>query len=116
MLLDEPTSNLDLQRQLEVLDLLRSVTAVRGMITLISRHDLNLAARFADHFVVMTEGKIYASGDAACVLTPGMLRDVYQVNASVRVDDDGITQVTPISSARAKNGAVASASRLPSLD
>ena len=116
MLLDEPTSNLDLQRQLEVLDLLRSVTAVRGMITLISLHDLNLAARFADHFVVMTEGKIYASGDAACVLTPGMLRDVYQVNASVRIDDDGITQVTPISSARAKNGAVASASRLPSLD
>lgn len=107
---DEPTSNLSLQRQLEVLDLLRSVTAVRKMITLISLHDLNLAARFAAHFAVMTEGRIYASGDAACVLTPGMLCGVFQVNAGVRVDDDGIAQVTPISSARETNGAVASAS------
>ena len=110
LLLDEPTSNLDLQRQLEVLDLLRSVTGERGMITLISLHDLNLAARFADHFVVMTDGKIYASGDATSVLTPGMLRDVYQVNASVRVDEDGITQMTPVSSIRSKNGTIASAS------
>ena len=108
LLLDEPTSNLDLQRQLEVLDLLRSVTAARGTITLISLHDLNLAARFADHFVVMTGGKIYASGDAASVLTPGMLHDVYQVNASVRVDEDGITQVTPLSSIRAMGAMVGS--------
>ena len=77
VLFDEPTSNLNLQRQLEVLDLLRSVTAVRKIITLISLHDLNLAARFAAHFVVITEGLIYASGDAACVLTPGMLCGVY---------------------------------------
>ena len=108
LLLDEPTSNLDLQRQLEVLDLLRSVTAGRSMITLISLHDLNLAARFADHFVVMTAGKIYAAGDAATVLTPGMLRDVYQVNASVRVDADGIPQVTPISSTRTRETTVGS--------
>ena len=108
--LDEPTGSLDLQRQIEVLALLRSVTAVRKIITLISLHDLNLAARFAAYFVVMTEGQIYASGDAACVLTPGMLCDVYQVNAGVRADDDSIAQVTPISSARETNGAVASAS------
>lgn len=109
LLLDEPTSNLDLQRQLEVLDLLRSVTADRGMITLISLHDLNLAARFAGHFVVMDDGEIYASGDAESVLTPAMLRDVYRVNASVRVDEDGITQVTPMSSIRPNHAPVAPA-------
>lgn len=79
------------------------------MITLISLHDLNLAARFADHFVVMDAGEIYASGDAASVLTPAMLKDVYRVNASVRLDEDGITQVTPLSSIRPRNGVAASA-------
>ena len=110
LLLDEPTSNLDPQRQLEVLDLLRVATAVRDMIALISLHDLNLAARFADHFVVMDAGQIYASGDAAPVLTAAMLKEVYQVNAKVRVDEYGITQATPVSSIGSRNGAVASAS------
>ncbi len=75
------------------------------MITLISLHDLSLATRFADHFVVMDDGRIYASGDAASVLTPAMLRDVYQVHASVRVDEHGVTRVTPLSSIRSRNGA-----------
>ena len=100
LLLDEPTSNLDLQRQLEVLSLLRQVTEERNTITLISLHDLNLAARFADHFVVMNQGGIYASGDAVSVLTPGMLRAVYRVNATVQAGEDGVVQITPVSSAR----------------
>ena len=54
LLLDEPTSSLDLQRQLEVLDLVRRVTRERNIVTLISVHDLNLAARYADGFVVMS--------------------------------------------------------------
>ena len=98
-LLDEPTSNLDLQRQLEVLSLLRQVTEERKTITLISLHDLNLAARFAHHIIVMNQGGIYASGDAELVLTPSMLRAVYRVNATVHVGPDGVTQITPVSSA-----------------
>ena len=100
LLLDEPSSNLDLQRQLEVLSLLQRVTAERKTVTLISLHDLNLSARFANHFVVMNHGDIYASGDASSVLTPGMLRNVYKVNATVQVGADGVTQITPVSSAR----------------
>ena len=98
-LLDEPTSNLDLQRQLEVLSLLRQVTEERKTITLISLHDLNLAARFAHHIIVMNQGRIYASGDATSVLTPGMLRVVYRVNATVQMGPDGVTQIIPVSSA-----------------
>lgn len=108
LLLDEPTSSLDLQRQLEVLALLRELTAERKVTTIISLHDLNLAARFANHFVVMDAGTIYASGDAPSVLTSEMLRDVYKVNANVRVDSDGITQITPISSVRGKTVFVSS--------
>ena len=100
LLMDEPTSSLDLQRQLEVLDLIRRVTADREIITLISLHDLNLAARYAANFVVMDHGTVYASGEGGEVLTPEMLRDVYGVNATVLTSPDGILQVTPLGSVR----------------
>ena len=106
LLLDEPTSSLDLQRQLEALSLLREFTAEKEITTLISLHDLNLAARFADRFVVMDNGVIYTEGSAASVLTPDMLRDVYHVNATVRVDPYGVTQITPISSVREKTAPI----------
>ncbi len=102
LLLDEPTSSLDLQHQLEVLDLVTDVTAERGITTLISLHDLNLAARYAARFVVMDQGVVYASGDAAEVLTADMLRDVYGVNATVHVIGEGIPQINPIGSVRTK--------------
>lgn len=102
LLLDEPTSNLDLQHQVEVLDLVRTVTVERGITTLIALHDLNLAARYADQFVVLNDGAVYASGKATDVLTPATLRDVYRVNATVYRDGDGIPQITPVSSVRSK--------------
>ena len=102
LLMDEPTSSLDLQHQLEVLELIKQVTVERGITTLIALHDLNLAARYADQFLVLKTGTIYAKGNAASVLTPETLRDVYGVNATVHVDGDGIPQLTPISSVRSR--------------
>ena len=106
LLMDEPTSSLDLQRQLEVLELIQQITAQRGIITLISLHDLNLAARYASRFVVMDKGAVYVSGAGHQVLTPEMLRDVYGVNATVLTSPDGILQVTPIGSIRTRGRAV----------
>ncbi|MDP2753681.1 MAG: ABC transporter ATP-binding protein [Nitrospirota bacterium] len=103
LLLDEPTSSLDLQHQLEVLDLIRDVTMERKITTLIALHDLNLAARYADKFVVLNKGVVYASGKPASVLTPEMVRYVYGVNATVYTDGDGIPRITPISSVRRAN-------------
>lgn len=100
LLMDEPTNNLDLQRQLEVLDLLRAVTIERGITTLIALHDLNLATRYADNFIVMSEGQVYATGPAAAILTPEMLRDIYGVHATVSVDGSGRPVVIPHSSVR----------------
>ncbi len=102
LLLDEPTSSLDLQHQLEVLDLIRAVTVEREITTLIALHDLNLAARYADKFIVMHNGTVYASGKPASVLTQETVRYIYGVNATVYVDGDGIPQITPISSVRRK--------------
>lgn len=100
LLLDEPTSNLDLQRQLEVLALVRRVSAERGITTLITMHDLNLAGRYAAHVIVLHRGSVYAAGAAADVLTSEMLRDVYGVRASIRPDADGVPQVNAIASLR----------------
>ena len=100
LLMDEPTSSLDLQHQLEVIDLIRDVTVERGITTLIALHDLNLAARYADRFVVMHNGSVYASGEPASVLTSETVRHIYGVNATVYTDGDGIPQITPRSSVR----------------
>lgn len=102
LLLDEPTSSLDLQHQLEVIDMVRDVTMERKITTIIALHDLNLAARYADKFVVLNKGVVYASGKPASVLTPEMVRYVYGVNATVYTDGDGIPRITPISSVRRK--------------
>jgi len=100
LLLDEPTSNLDLQRQLEILYLIRDLTVKRKITTLVTLHHLNLAARYADKLVVLNNGEVYASGKPESVLTSETVRSVYGVNARVNIDDDGIPQITPISSVR----------------
>lgn len=100
LLMDEPTNSLDLQRQLEVLSIVRRTTKAKGITTLIALHDLNLASRYADQFVVMSNGMVYASGRAESVLTPQMLEDIYGVHAEVSIDSHGQTVVTPMCSAR----------------
>jgi iron complex transport system ATP-binding protein len=104
LLLDEPTSSLDLQRQLELLSLVRSIAVERGITVLIAMHDLNLAARFADRLIVLHRGLVHASGTAAAVLTEPMLREVYGVEARIAVDGDGVAQVTPLWSVRDRAG------------
>jgi iron complex transport system ATP-binding protein len=100
LMMDEPTSSLDLQRQLEVLELVRQATAARMMTTVVALHDLNMAARFADHFVVLTDGTVYDAGPGRHVLTTAMLRDVYGIQAAVALGHDGRPQITPLSSLR----------------
>jgi len=96
LLLDEPTSALDLHRQLDVLALVRETTHRRGMTTLVTLHDLNLAARFADRILVLADGKVRAFGTAAEVLTADLIADVYGVEARVFPDVDGAPHVAPL--------------------
>ncbi len=100
MLLDEPTSNLDLQRQLEVLALVRAHAEASGCSVWITLHDLNLASRYADQVVVLNGGAIHAAGRPHEVMTEEMLRQVYGVRAYVTRHDDGIPQVHAIESTR----------------
>jgi iron complex transport system ATP-binding protein len=100
LLLDEPTSSLDLQRQLELLQLVQSLAAQRSMTVLIALHDLNLAARFVDRLVILHHGRAYADGPPADVLTDMMFWHVYGVEARVERDVDGLPRVTPLRSVR----------------
>lgn len=85
LVLDEPTSHLDIHAQIEALELLRR-TAGRGATILIALHDLNLAMRYCDRLVMLKAGHVMRQGTPEEVLTPSSLKDVYGV-AARRLDD-----------------------------
>jgi iron complex transport system ATP-binding protein len=84
LLLDEPTNHLDVRAQLVMLRLLREL-AHGGLTVLAALHDLSLAAGYADHVIVLNEGRVVASGDPRATLTPELIRDVWGVEAAVLV-------------------------------
>ncbi|OYP32960.1 ABC transporter ATP-binding protein [Rhodopirellula sp. MGV] len=83
MLLDEPTTFLDLSHQLEVLHLLETLQCDHGRTIVMVLHDINQAARFAHHIVALRDGRIRFQGSPATILTPEMLEDVFSVVANV---------------------------------
>ncbi|QVQ51161.1 ABC transporter ATP-binding protein [Spiractinospora alimapuensis] len=86
MLLDEPTTFLDLAHQVEVLDLLRRLNRDRGRTVILVLHDLNLACRYADHLVVMRDGAVAGSGPPTEVITPETVRAVFDLRCEVIPD------------------------------
>ena len=86
LLLDEPTTYLDLAHQVEVLDLVTDLNRQRGTTVAIVLHDLNLAARYADHVIAMKGGRIVAEGTAADVVTEDLVRDVFGLDSRVLPD------------------------------
>jgi iron complex transport system ATP-binding protein len=100
LLLDEPTNNLDLQKQLEMFELIKGITVKNHVTTLAVLHDINFAARYADNIVILSDGKIYASGLPADVIKEDIIKTVYGVNSTVSFTSEGIPQVYPISSVR----------------
>ncbi len=83
LLLDEPTSHLDLQFQLALLDQVRSLATEEKLSVLVVLHDLNLAARYADRVALLVHGELRALGPAHDVLTPELLSPVYHVPLEV---------------------------------
>ncbi|MEU8351339.1 ABC transporter ATP-binding protein [Streptomyces sp. NPDC048845] len=86
LLLDEPTTYLDIAHQVEVLDLVRQLNRERGRTVVMVLHDLNQAARYADHLVAMKSGRIVAQGRPESVVTAELVREVFGL-ASVVVPD-----------------------------
>lgn len=95
LLLDEPTTSLDLRHQLEALLVVRQVVAERGIAALLAIHDLNLATRFTDRVAVLHGGQIAAEGPAGSVLSEALIREVYRVD-SVIANPAGYRTVIPL--------------------
>lgn len=83
LLLDEPTTFLDLAHQVEVLDLLHRLRAERGRTVVAVLHDLNQAARYADHLIAMRDGAVVAAGKPREILTADLVRDVFGLDCVV---------------------------------
>lgn len=89
LLLDEPTTYLDLAHQVEVLNLVCRLNQQHGRTVAMVLHDLNLAARYSDHLVLMAAGRIVARGEPAQILRPELLHEVFGLEAGVVADPDG---------------------------
>ncbi len=100
LLLDEPTSNLDIKHQLEEMELLKELVLKKKISVIMAIHDLNLASRYSDKIILMMNGKIVAAGCE--VLTPKNIRKVYGVEVEViNSNNDGCPYIVPIKRARA---------------
>lgn len=86
LLLDEPTTFLDVAHQVDVLDLLVDLNRSRGTTIVMVLHDLNLAARYADHLIAVCGGRLHAAGDPAAVLTADVVREVFGMESQVILD------------------------------
>jgi len=97
LLLDEPTTFLDISHQIDVLDLLTDLNRDRGTTVAMVLHDLNLAARYADHLVAMAGGRIIAAGEPGAVLTEETVREVFGLDSRVVPDPlTGRPMIIPI--------------------
>ncbi len=96
MLLDEPTSNLDIWHQLDVMRIVSGLVEKQGITALMAVHDLNMASRYSDLIVLMKKGEIHVAGSPREVLTPEHIAEVYGVEAEVRDHVSGNPVIIPL--------------------
>lgn len=93
LLLDEPTSDLDLKNQLEVMKIIKEVSATQKIASVVVMHDINLALRYSDKFIILKDGQVFTTGGKE-VITPEIIKETYGVDVHV-TDFDGIPLVIP---------------------
>ena len=86
LILDEPTTYLDISYQMEVLELVRRLNREMGMTIVMVLHDLNMAARYSDYLYVIKDGGLYAGGAPGEVITQETLREVFRIEADITHD------------------------------
>ncbi|AOH53829.1 ABC transporter [Peribacillus muralis] len=86
ILLDEPTTYLDMTHQIEILDLLYDLNELENRTIVMVLHDLNLACRYADNLVAVKDGSIHAEGRPEEIITPGLVREVFGMECQIAFD------------------------------
>lgn len=94
LFLDEPINHLDIKNQMEIMSLLKKITEELGLVTVTVLHDLGIALRFSDRFLLLKEGGLYAWGDRSVVTAPA-IREVFGMEASLH-EVAGIPVVLPL--------------------
>ncbi|MCZ3365573.1 MULTISPECIES: ABC transporter ATP-binding protein [Methanobacterium] len=93
LLLDEPTSDLDLKNQLEVMKIIREVSDTHNIASIVVMHDINLALRYSDKFIILKEGQVFTTGGKE-VITPEIIKETYGVDVHVK-NFEGVPMVIP---------------------
>ena len=83
LLLDEPTSNLDINHQMDILNLLKKLNKENGLTVILVIHDINLASRYSDKIILLNEGKVLADGSPEEVITLENMEDVYDMKVAI---------------------------------
>jgi cobalamin transport system ATP-binding protein len=100
LLLDEPTSMLDVGHEQQVLELVDGLRTDMGLTVVSTLHDLTVAGQYADHLVLLNEGRVVASGSPAQVLTAPLIESVYAARVNVTAGQDGHPVVAPVRASR----------------
>jgi len=95
LLLDEPTTFLDLNHQLEVMEIVETLRDEHDITIVVVLHDIEQAARYADHLVALRDGEIQARGAPEEIVTEELLEDVFEIDATVETTDRG-PRITPV--------------------
>jgi iron complex transport system ATP-binding protein len=88
LLLDEPTTFLDICHQFDILELITKMNCQLKMTIFMVLHDLNMAARYSHDIIAIKAGSIYKSGSVETVMTPAILKEVFNINARVFYESD----------------------------
>jgi iron complex transport system ATP-binding protein len=98
LLLDEPTSHLDIQHQFELLELVEDLNRIKDITIIAVLHDLNLAAQFSEKIILLSKGKIMAYGNPGEVLTIENIREIYHIEVAVSTNEiTGKLNIVPLS-------------------
>jgi iron complex transport system ATP-binding protein len=104
ILLDEPTANLDINHQVEILNLVKSLCLEQSLTVIVALHDLNLAAQYCDWMVMLNGGKIYAEGTPPDILTAQNIKEVYGAEVYVYPHPINKLPITLITAGGGKGG------------
>ena len=96
LILDEPTTYLDIAHQLEVMNLIESINREYGMTVIMVLHDINHALQYADELVVIKEGRLFAQGSPDEILTVDLIRNVFGVRADIFKNSQGAAVLSPV--------------------
>ncbi|MEO1590997.1 MAG: ABC transporter ATP-binding protein [Cyanobacteria bacterium J06632_22] len=105
LLLDEPTTYLDIHHQLQLLELLKRLNREQGLSIITVLHDINLAARYSDRLAMLSQGKLWTVGPVGAVLTPENLREVFDVEVEIVSTRAGL-QICPLAATSGRSPAM----------